>query len=247
MQVPRCSRSSGAARGTGSPGVQPGGRSDPAAPVCSRPPAHGGPAPAGAACPPDLGVRQGATHGSWCSATISGPPLPAEGAAWNTAAYSLCPLWMQAESLLAAATELQDKPAWLSTRASLFEAAGNEAAALELVGKAQSTRLNDRKQTKAQKATVSRELLPILARLQLKVTRSCLHQSLNADGMRQLPVVSPSSVNSYPCHAELQPRRLKTIMSSALDCVCRRVQWTQPSRHSVTFKSWMLQQPPAQL
>ena len=108
---------------------------------------------------------------------------------------------MQAESLLAAAAELQDKPAWLSTRASLFEAAGNETAALELVSKAQSTRLNDRKQTKAQKAAVSRELLPTLARLQLKVPRSCLLQSLNADGMRHLLVISPSSVNNYPCNA----------------------------------------------
>ena len=110
---------------------------------------------------------------------------------------------MQADSLLADAAELQDKPAWLSTRASLLEAAGNEAAALELVSKAQSTRLNDRKQTKAQKAAISRQLLPTLARLQLKVPLSCLLQSLIAVGKRQLPVGSPrlSSGKSCPCHA----------------------------------------------
>jgi len=67
--------------------------------------------------------------------------------------------------------ELRSRPAFVSTQAAVLEAMGKEATALEVASRLQQTELGDksRGKSKAEKAAISRGLLPLLARLQLKV------------------------------------------------------------------------------
>jgi len=65
--------------------------------------------------------------------------------------------------------ELRSRPAFVATQAAVLEAGGGEAAALEVVTALQRAVLGDKGKSRAEKAAVSRGLLPLLARLQLKV------------------------------------------------------------------------------
>ena len=66
--------------------------------------------------------------------------------------------------------ESQGKPAMIATLAALLEASSQESAALDMVSQIQASLAADKQKSKAEKAAISKGLLPIVARLQLKVT-----------------------------------------------------------------------------
>ncbi len=82
---------------------------------------------------------------------------------------------LQSSSILAGAKseELLSRPSMIATRAALLEASNQEAAALDLVTQLQTSLSADRQKSKAEKAATSKGLLPIIARLQLKVQQCC--------------------------------------------------------------------------
>lgn len=84
-----------------------------------------------------------------------------------------CP---QASEILSAleSKELTRRPAFVATQAAFLEASDQGDAALELVTRVQEAELADRQKTKPEKAIISKGVLPIIARLQLKVGSLCL-------------------------------------------------------------------------
>ena len=84
---------------------------------------------------------------------------------------------LQASSILSGSLpgELQEKPALIATRAALLEASNQEASAVKLVMQNQASLTADRQKTKAEKAAISKGILPIVARLQLKVYYSFIY------------------------------------------------------------------------
>lgn len=78
---------------------------------------------------------------------------------------------MQAAQILESGSleALHAKPALVATRVALLEASQEEAAALDLVKRVQDSQLGEKQNSKVMKATVRKGVLPIVARLQLKV------------------------------------------------------------------------------
>jgi hypothetical protein len=78
---------------------------------------------------------------------------------------------VQASRILGEAvpSELRSRPGFVSTQAAVLEGMGKEATALEVASRLQQTQPGDKSKSKAEKAAISRGLLPLLARLQLKV------------------------------------------------------------------------------
>lgn len=79
---------------------------------------------------------------------------------------------MQAAEILAGVSDakLTSKPAFIASRAAILEAAGKADSALELVEGAYKRSLENKQQPAAGKKAVDTALLPILARLQLRVS-----------------------------------------------------------------------------
>ena len=79
---------------------------------------------------------------------------------------------LQASALLSELQTISQKPAVLATRVALLEASNQEAAALQLITQIQTAQSADKQTTKAEKAAIGKGLLPIVARLQLKVSKA---------------------------------------------------------------------------